>query len=202
MSKLYSILLGAGMGTVGVLGTQQIIDSVNNRNQLENVKIYTELNSQKTENLSFSANEKHYLEKNQASSFNRAIGKARKVKSDSSSYKQAQADITRWSEVILDIAYGRASQGDFSGAIAAAKLVPQNETSTKLIAQQATKAIQDWLSGAQKQELYQNYIVQAKIIVNPGQASSYEKAISVLQQIPPEVKEYSEAQNLMKQWNK
>ena len=82
--------------------------------------------------------------------------------------------------MILDIAYGRASQGDFSGAIAAAKLVPQNETSTKLIAQQATKEIQNWLSGAQKQELYQNYIVQAKIIVNPGQASSYEKAISVL----------------------
>jgi len=201
MSKLYNILLGTGMGAVGVLGTQLIIDSVNNRHQLENVKIYTELDSQQVENLSLSDNEKHYLKNNQASTFNQAIRKARMVKPKSSSYKQAQADIIRWSEVILDIAYGRASQGNFSGAIAAAKLIPQNDASTKLIAQQATDAIQNWLLRVRKQDLYQNYLSEAKTMVNLGQASSYDKAINVLQQIPPEVKEYSEAQNLIKQWS-
>ena len=144
MSKLYNILLGAAMGTVGVLGTQQAMDSLNNRNQLENVKIYTELNSQQVEKLSLSENEKQYLKNNQASSFNQAIRKAKTVKPNSSLYQQAQADITRWSEVILDIAYGRASQGNFSGAIAAAQLIPQDEASAKLIAQQATEEIQNW----------------------------------------------------------
>lgn len=202
MSKLRDILIGAGIGAAGVFSTQQIIDRLNNQNQLENVRIYTELNSQQVANIYTYNSEKQYLENNQASSFNKAIGKAKMVKPDSSLYQQTQADITRWSEVILDIAYARASQGNLSEAIAAAKLIPQDEASIELIAEQATEAIQNWLSRAQKQNLYQNHLAQAKTIVDPSQASSYNKAISVLQKIPPEVKEYSEAQILIKQWKK
>ena len=148
MSKLLNILMGIGIGTVGTIGVTQSLDYFNDRDPLENVKIYTNLNSQQVDYLPDSG--RIHLENNQASTFNRAISKAREIQPDSPFFQQAQADIIRWSEVILDIAYGRASEGNLAGAIAAAKLVPQNDSSTKLIAQAATEAIQTWQSRAQK----------------------------------------------------
>ncbi len=195
MSKLTNILMGIGIGAVGAIAVTQSLDYLNDRNP----KIYTDLNSQQADYLPDSS--KAYLKSNQASSFNRAISKAKEIQSDSPFFQQAQADITRWSEVILDIADGRASEGDLPGAIAAAKLAPQDDSSTKLIAQKATEAVQIWQSRAQKQNLYQNYLAQAKASIKPGQASSYNKAIGILQKINPEVEEYSEAQDLIEQWN-
>ncbi|WP_319422569.1 hypothetical protein [Pleurocapsa sp. FMAR1] len=195
MSKLTNILTGVGIGAVGVLAITQSLDYLNDRDP----KIYTDLNSQQADYLPDS--NRMYLKNNQASSFNKAISQAKEIQSDSPFFQQAQADITRWSKVILDIAYGRASEGDLSGAIAAAKLAPQNDSSTKLIAQKATEAVQIWQSRAQKQNLYQNYLAQAKSTIKPGQASSYNKAIGILQKINPEVEQYSEAQDLIEQWN-
>ncbi len=195
MSKLTDILTGIGIGAVGVIAVTQSLDYLDDRNP----KVYTDLNSQQADYLPDSS--KIYLKNNQASTFNRAIGKAREIQSNSPFFQQAQADITRWSEVILDIAYGRASEGDLTGAIAAAKLAPQDDSSTKLIAQKATEAVQTWQSRARKQNLYQNYLAQAKASIKPGQASSYNKAIGILQKINSEVEEYSEAQDLIKQWN-
>ena len=200
MSKLLNILTGIGIGAVGAIGVTESLNYLNDRDPLENVKTYTDLNSQQADYLPDSG--RIYLENNQAYTFNRAISKAREIQADSPFFKQAQADITRWSEVILDIAHGRASAGDLSGAIAAAQLMPQNDSSTKLIAREATEAIQTWQSRAQKQNLYQNYLAKAKTSIEPGQASTYKKAIGILQKINSEVEEYSEAQELIKQWNK
>lgn len=200
MSKLLNILIGIGIGTVGTIGVTQSLGYLNNRDPLENVKIYTDLNSQQVNYLPDSG--RIHLKNNQASTFNQAISKAKAIQPDSPFFPQAQADIIRWSEVILDIAHGRASGGDLTGAIAAAKLTPQDNSSTKLIAQEATEAVQTWQSRAQKQNLYQNYLAQAKTIIKPGQASSYNKAIGILHKIDSEVEEYSEAQDLIKQWNK
>ena len=194
MSKLINILMGVGIGAVGTIAVTQSLDYLNDRNP----KIYTDLNSQQADYLPDSS--RIYLKNNQASTFNRAISKAREIQPDSPFFQQAQADITRWSEVILDIAYGRASEGDLTGAIAAAELMPQ-DASTKLIAREATEAVQTWRAKAQKQNLYQNYLVRAKASIKPGQASSYSKAIGILQKINSEVEEYSEAQDLIKQWN-
>ncbi len=169
------------------------------RNLLETAKIYLELNSQQAISLPDSG--RIHLQNNQASSYNRAIRQAKTIEPDSPFYQQAQADIIRWSEVILDIAQGRANQEDFAGAIAAAKLIPQDETSAEFIAQQATEAVVHWQLRAQRQNLYQNYLAAAKIIINPSQASSYNRAIRILRQIPPGVKEYQEAQNLIRQWS-
>ena len=196
MSKLINILMGIGIGAVGATAVIQSLDYLNDRNP----KIYTDLNSQQADYLPDSS--RIYLQNNQASSFNRAISKAKKIQPDSPFFQQAQADITRWSEVILDIAYGRAGEGDLTGAIAAAQLMPLDNSSTKLIAQKATEAVQTWQATARKQDLYQNYLVQAKASIKPGQASSYNKAIGILQKINPGVEEYSEAQDLIKQWNK
>ena len=195
MSKLTDILMGIGIGAAGVIAVTQSLDYLDDRSP----KIYTDLNSQQADYLPDSS--KIYLKNNQASTFNRAINKAQEIQSNSPFFQQAQADITRWSEVILDIAYGRANEGDLTGAIAAAKLAPQDDSSTKLIAQKATEAVQTWQSRARKQNLYQNYLAQAKTTIKPGQASSYNKAIGILQKINPEVEEYSEAQDLIEQWN-
>ena len=195
MSKLTNIVMGIGIGAVGVVAVTQSLDYLNNRSP----KIYTDLNSKQAEYLPDSS--RIYLQNNQASTFNRAISKAKEIQPDSPFFQQAQADIIRWSEVIFDIAYGRAIEGDLTGAIAAAQLMPQDNSSTKLIAQKATEAVQTWQSRAQKQNLYQNYLAQAKASIKPEQASSYSKAIGILRKINSEAEEYSEAQNLIEQWN-
>ncbi|WP_026102920.1 hypothetical protein [Pleurocapsa sp. PCC 7319] len=169
-------------------------------NLLEKVKMHLQLNSHQAR--SFPNSGRIHLQDNQASSFNRAIRKARAIEPDSPFYHQAQVDINRWSEVILDIAQGRADEEDFAGAIAAAQLIPQDESSAEFVAQEATDAILHWQLKAQRQNLYQNYLAGAKKIINPNQASSYNQAIRILRQISPGVEEYDEAQSLIRQWSK
>ncbi|WP_019504359.1 hypothetical protein [Pleurocapsa sp. PCC 7319] len=169
-------------------------------NLLEKAKIYIELNSHQVMSLPDSA--RNHLHSDQASSFNRAIRKARAIEPYSPHYQQAQADILRWSEVILDIAQGRANREDFAGAIAAANLIPQDEPSTKFIAQKAAESVLYWQLRAKRQNLHQNYLATAKKIINPNYASSYNQAIKILRQISPGVAEHLEAQNLIRQWSK
>ena len=166
---------------------------------LERAKIYIDLDS--TEAVNIPPSSRVYLEDVQASPFNRAIRQARKVELNSSFYTQAQEDIDRWSETILDIAKGRADEGDFNGAIAAAELVPQNHSSTKLIAQEATESLKNWQLRARQNYLARGYLIKAQAIINSSQASSYNQAIGVLQRISPEAEEYREAQSLISQWN-
>ncbi len=167
-------------------------------NLLERAKIYIDLDSHEAVTLPTSS--KIYLNHSQASPFNRAITEARKIEVNSPFYPEAREDINRWSKTILDIAQGRADQGDLAGAIAAAELIPQNYSSTELIAQEATKAVKNWQQTGQK-DLYPDYLVQAKTLINPNQASSYNQAIGILQQIAPGAKEYREAQHLISRWN-
>ena len=169
-------------------------------NLLERAKIYLDLNSQQATSMPDSG--RSHLQHNQASQFNQAIRQARAINPDSPFYSEAQSDIIRWSEVILDIAQGRARHGDFAGAIAAAKLIPQDETSVRFIAQQATEAIEHWQLRAQRQNLDHSPLAGAKELINPSQASSYNHAIRIVRKISPGVKEYREAQSLIKQWSK
>ncbi len=169
-------------------------------NLLDKAKVYLELDSQTAMSLPESG--RTYLDNTQASPFNRAIEQAQKIEADSPFYPQAQADIARWSETILDIAQGRASNQNFAGAIAAANLVPQAEAPAELVAQQATEAVEDWQRRARRSNLYADYLVEAKKIINSNHASSYSQAIGILRQITPEANEYLEAQSLIRQWNK
>ncbi|MEW5859592.1 MAG: caspase family protein, partial [Cyanobacteriota bacterium] len=84
---------------------------------------------------------KRLLRPNQASLFSKAIIEARSVKPGDPLYLQAQQDIQRWSSVILDLAEGRANEGNFGGAIAAAQLVPQDQPSVYADAQ---RMINQW----------------------------------------------------------
>ena len=169
------------------------------RDTLENAKIYIDLNSSEATTLPVSS--RAYLQDSQASPLNRAIRQAREIEADSPFYAEAQEDIDRWSETILDIARGRAGEQDFAGAIAAAKLVPQNNSSTELIAQQATEAVENWQLQAQRNDLYQSYLQQAQMSLDPKRASSYNQAIAILKKIAPGAKEYAEAQHLIERWN-
>ncbi|MEM7595104.1 MAG: hypothetical protein AAF383_27005 [Cyanobacteria bacterium P01_A01_bin.83] len=168
-------------------------------NLLDKAKIYIDLNSHQAVTLPSSG--KIYLKDSQASPLNRAIEQSRKIEVDSPFYPEAQADIYRWSETILDIAQGRANSGDYAGAIKAVELIPQNYPATELIAQEAAEAVAQWRQTLQQQQLNQDYLIQAKSLIEPNSASSYNRAIGTLEQITPDAKEYSEAQELINKWN-
>ena len=84
---------------------------------------------------------KIHLKRHQASDFIRAIAELRKIPPQSPLYPKAQTRITFWSQIILEIAQGRAEVGNWQDAIAAANLVPRDQPSIYSTAQQG---IRDW----------------------------------------------------------
>ncbi len=144
------------------------------------------------------AQAKGLIEPNQASLFNKAITQARKIKPGDPLYQQAQEDISRWSQVILDLAEGRAKQGNLQGAIVAAKLVTPDNPS---IYTKAQKTIAQWQVGIKQQEQNQAIIQEAKQQLVKNQASSYHRGIINLQKIPLGEPGYGEAQKLIDQWS-
>ncbi|MEM8637671.1 MAG: caspase family protein [Cyanobacteria bacterium P01_G01_bin.54] len=134
------------------------------------------------------------LAQSQASEFSRAIIEAAKIPPDSPRYAEAQADIARWSAVILDIARGRANQGDFAGAIAAAQLIPQEPAP---LHQEAQQQISQWQTQQKNVEL----IRTARRQIRHPQASSYSDAIRTLRQITAGQPGYSQAQERIRVWS-
>ena len=131
--------------------------------------------------------------------FHQAIIQTRNIKSSDPLYQQAQKDIKRWNEVILDLAEGRADKGYYESAIAAAQLVTSDSPSVYAKAQQTIEQLQ-LLS---KQQLQNQGIIQAaKQQIKPYQATSYSRAIAILRQIPPAQPEYAEAQLLIDQFSR
>ncbi|HIK44858.1 MAG TPA: caspase family protein [Leptolyngbyaceae cyanobacterium M65_K2018_010] len=129
-----------------------------------------------------------------ASLFNDAIEQARQVPIGDPLYEQAQADILRWSQVILDLAEGRAAAGNFDGAIAAARLVPEDQPE---VYAQAQTQIQRW----QQRQVNRQLLQQAQALLQPDQATSFKDAIALVQQIPPDYPEYAVAQERIDQWS-
>lgn len=133
---------------------------------------------------------------NQASLFNKAIVEAREVRPGDPLYEQARQNITRWSEVILDIGEGRVEQGNIGAAIAAAQLVPKDDPSVYAKAQQM---INQWKTLSTKQEQNKAIIQTARQQVRPNQASSYHQAIATLRKIPAGQPGHAQAQQLIAQ---
>lgn len=129
-----------------------------------------------------------------ASLFNDAIETARQIPPGDPYYEQAQLDIDRWSQIILDLAAGRAAVGDINGAIAAAQLVPPDRPA---LYRQAQENIARW----QRQSANRQLIQQAQASLQPGQASSFQKAIEQLQRITPDQPEYQTARDRIVQWS-
>jgi hypothetical protein len=129
-----------------------------------------------------------------ASLFNDAIERARQVPVGDPQYEQAQDDVARWSQVILDLAGGRAASGNFDGAIAAASLVPADQADTYA---QAQASIQQWQQRKTNRQLLQ----QAQAMLQPDQATSFKDAIALAQQIPADYPEHAIAQERINQWS-
>ncbi|MBD1916135.1 MULTISPECIES: caspase family protein [Cyanophyceae] len=130
-----------------------------------------------------------------ASLFNDAIEQARQVPVGDPAYDQAQTDIERWSLVILDLAEGRAAAGDLDAAISAARLVPEDQGETW---GQAQARIQKWEQSRVNRQLLQ----EAQSLLQPDQATSFQAAITLAQQIPPNYPESAIAQERIDQWSR
>ncbi|MEM9539888.1 MAG: caspase family protein [Cyanobacteria bacterium P01_E01_bin.42] len=140
-----------------------------------------------------------YIQTNQASGFSRAIEEAQKIQPGAPLYGEAQADISRWSEVILDIARGRAARGNFDTASAAAALVPPQIVPTYAEAQ---KSIELWGEQREQQQVNNRVLRSARGMVRSTQASSYNRAINELKKIPQGQPGYLQAQDLTEQWSR
>lgn len=144
------------------------------------------------------AEAKTFLKDGSASSFNKAVVKARTIPASDPLYPQAQQDIERWSLTILDIANGRAARGDFQGAIGAAKLMPDvNEP----VYNQSKQAIAQWEELSKSQNVNAALLSAAKGQIKRGAASSYSKGIQQANKIQPGEPKYEEAQQLIGQWS-
>ncbi|WP_413162816.1 caspase family protein [Capilliphycus salinus ALCB114379] len=138
------------------------------------------------------------LQSASASSFSNAIGLASQIPQRDPLYPAAQENIERWSQTILDIAEGRAEAGNFSDAIAAAKLIPQTN---RKIYERAQVDLKQWQQ--KQQEIDQSFapVKAAQAAIKPGQASSYNQGITQLRKIKPEEPSYQQAQQLITQWS-
>lgn len=141
---------------------------------------------------------KSYILPAQASKFTQAIVETRKIKPGEPLYEQAQAEISNWSREILYVAQGRAQQGQFDTAIAAARLVPpDNQT----IYKEAQQSINRWRGQAQLKRENQTLLQAAKGLIRPGQASSYNRAITAARKVQPGQPGYAEREQLVSQWS-
>lgn len=140
-----------------------------------------------------------YIRNYQASELKQAIAAARQVPQNSRYYAEAQRAITTWSLTIIDIARGRANNGDFKGAIAAAALIDANESQLHTLANQR---IEQWKRQLLQQEKNQSTIKAAKEVIRFTQASSYSKGIVTLRQVPVGQPGYAEARKLINIWSR
>ena len=138
------------------------------------------------------------LQNNQVSKYSQAIALASQIKPREPLHAQAEESIERWSQIILDTAQGRAKQGKYAQAVAAAKLVPKDP---QPIYAQAQKLIKEWEPVVKKQQANTTLLLTAKGLIRPAQASSYNKAIAVARKIPAGQPAYSEAQKSIALWS-
>ncbi|MEA5464308.1 caspase family protein [Leptothoe sp. PORK10 BA2] len=147
-----------------------------------------------TDTAALLAEARRSLRPSQASRFASAIATARQIPPGDPNYAQAQADIQRWSQVILDLAEGRAAESELEAAINAAKLIPKEPAN---IYQTAQERIGLWQTRAQARTL----IREAQAMPRLGQASTYQKGILKLQEVPKDLPiEYGDAQRLIGEW--
>lgn len=139
------------------------------------------------------------IQGSQASLFSQAIVEARKVQPGDPLYEQAQQDILRWSQVILDLAEGRAEQGNFGEAIATAQLVPNDNSA---VYQKAQQHLEKWKRNTTQQKKNQEIIAEAEAQIQVNQASSYRRAINTLSKIAPDQPLSTEAQKLTQEWSR
>jgi hypothetical protein len=141
---------------------------------------------------------KKSLRQTQASDLRMAIITARKIKAGEPLYDQAQENIKIWSQLILDLAEGRAKQKQYGSAIAAAALITKSEP----FYPKAQAAITQWRLEAKQYVSNTTLLDAANGLIQPGQASTYNRAIEVAKKVSPGQPGFDEAQKSMNKWSK
>lgn len=137
------------------------------------------------------------LQPNQASDLSLAIAKAKKIKPGTQGYEQAQTNIKIWSGMILDLAKNRAKQRKYATAVAAAELINQDQPNYP----QAQAAIQQWRQQAKQYVANTTLLDAANGLIQPGQASTYNRAIEVAKKVSPGEPGSDQARKSINKWS-
>ncbi|MDZ8241936.1 MAG: caspase family protein [Nostoc sp. ChiQUE01a] len=137
------------------------------------------------------------LQETQASDLSLAIATARRIKPGEPLYEQAQENIKIWSRMILDLAEGRAKQRQYASAIAAARLITKNEP----LYAKAQAAINLWRLEGKQYVSNITLLDAANALIQPGQASTYNRAIEVAKKVPQGEPGFDTAQKSIDKWS-
>ncbi|MEH1903838.1 MAG: caspase family protein [Nostoc sp.] len=137
------------------------------------------------------------LRQTQASDLSMAIATAGKIKPGEPLYEQAQENIKIWSQMILDLAEGRAKQRQYASAIAAARLITKDEAPYA----KAQAAINLWRLEGKQYVSNKTLLDAANALIKSGQASTYNRAIEVAKKVPPSQPGFDTAQKSINNWS-
>ncbi|MEH1801849.1 caspase family protein [Nostoc sp.] len=137
------------------------------------------------------------LRQTQASDLSMAIATARKIQSGEPLYEQAQQNIQIWSQMILDLAEGRAKQRQYASAIAAARLITKDEAPYA----KAQAAINLWRLEGKQYVSNKTLLDAANALIKSEQASTYNRAIEVAKKVPAEQPGFDTAQKSINKWS-
>ncbi|BAY87120.1 peptidase C14 caspase catalytic subunit p20 [Calothrix parasitica NIES-267] len=157
---------------------------VNNSNSQETIQAMLEL-------------EKMSLDANQASDLSKAIADAKNTQRDEADYKLARKNIQVWSGMILDLAKNRAENMEYFDAIQAAEFITKEEPNY----QEAQKAIKQWEIESKKYLSNKTLVEAAQALIQPSQASTYNRAIEVAKRVPKSEPGYNIAQQSINRWS-
>jgi Caspase domain len=137
------------------------------------------------------------LQPTQASDLSLAIATARKIQPGEPLYQQAQENIKIWSRMILELAEGRAKQRRYANAIATAQLITKDEA----LYAKAQAAINQWRIEGKQYVSNKTLLDAANALINPGQASTYNRAIEVAKRVPSGQPGFDTAQKSINKWS-
>ncbi|QFS46011.1 caspase family protein [Nostoc sphaeroides] len=137
------------------------------------------------------------LRQTQASDLGMAIATARKIRPGEPLYDQAQENIKIWSQMILDLAEGRAKQRQYASAIAAARLITKDEAPYA----KAQAAINLWRLEGKQYVSNKTLLDAANALIKSGQASTYNRAIEVAKKVPAGQPGFDSAQKSINKWS-
>ncbi|MBN3925056.1 caspase family protein [Nostoc sp. NMS4] len=137
------------------------------------------------------------LRQTQASDLSMAIATARKIQPGEPLYEQAQENIKIWSQMILDLAEGRAKQRQYASAIAAARLITKDEAPYA----KAQAAINLWRLEGKQYVSNKTLLDAANALIKSEQASTYNRAIEVAKKVPAGQPGFDAAQKSINNWS-
>ncbi|MEH2151208.1 caspase family protein [Nostoc sp.] len=137
------------------------------------------------------------LRQTQASDLSMAIATARKIQPGEPLYEQAQENIQIWSQMILDLAEGRAKQRQYASAIAAARLITKDEAPYA----KAQAAINLWRLEGKQYVSNRTLLDAANALIKSEQASTYNRAIEVAKKVPADQPGFDAAQKSINKWS-